>query len=212
MISIARDSYLWTACARQKRSFILSVRYLVQRKYEKVGKGAKGKAISEASRRLFRDVLTVDRPYRGRTDERISLRALGSGVITRYMNAVALENVDGTTVCFTVPDPVVSEVNALKELTWFYIIERPSLAIIQRGRREIIRTLFDVFATAAKADKLHMFPVAYVEHLELAETEHAKRRIVTDLIASMSEASAEDTYLRAKGVSRGSLLSGGVGL
>ena len=74
------------------------------------------------------------------------------------MNAVQLTNADDTSANFVVDDSIAREVSVLKELTWCYIIERPSLATIQRGQRDIIRELFDLFATGAKEGDLRLFP------------------------------------------------------
>ncbi|HEV8575388.1 MAG TPA: dNTP triphosphohydrolase [Dehalococcoidia bacterium] len=183
-------------------------RYIVD-KYETKGKSALGEALSETGDRVFRGLLSIDRPYHSRADERISLRAMGSGLITRYMNAVELVNATDKDVGFCVPDSIVYEVGVLKELTWFYIIERPSLALIHQGQREVIRAVFDLFATAAQRNDLRLFPAAFAERIEFAETEPAKRRIVVDMIAGMTEASATDVYLRTRGVSSGSLMTGG---
>lgn len=114
--------------------------------------------------------------------------------------------VDEGKAWFTVPAPVVAEVAMLKQLTWCYVIDRPSLAIIQEGQREIIRTLFRSYHGALESGKIRLFPVGYVERLEAAETPAAKVRAVIDLIAGLTEPAAVQIYQRLKGTASGTLL------
>lgn len=100
----------------------------------------------------------------------------------------------------------ISEVTMLKELTWSYVIDRPSLAILQEGQRKIIRTLFSGYREAVKAGEFRLFPPGYVERLEVAETDAARVRAVIDLIAGLTESAAIQIYQRLSGVSTGALL------
>jgi dGTPase len=123
----------------------------------------------------------------------------------RYVQSVAVIEDDGKTL-FTVPDELVSEVGMLKQLTWFYVIDRPSLAIIQEGQRRIISTLFERYRDGIEHQQYRLFPPGYVERLEAAETDPAKVRAVIDLIAGLTEAAAVQIYQRLCGQSTGSLL------
>lgn len=161
----------------------------------------------DAADRLFRGLLNVDARYSGRVDERINLRALGSALITRYMNAVRLESADLGRAAFAIDDAIVEEVEVLKYLTWFYVIERPSLSTIQRGQRAVIAGLFEMYFNDGDPEP-RLFPPFAAQRLEVAETPAAKARIVVDLIAGMTEASALDIYRRATGVASGSWLTG----
>jgi dGTP triphosphohydrolase len=48
----------------------------------------------------------------------------------------------------------------------------------------------------------------YQERLDAAETDGARRRVVIDLVASLTEESAVEVYRRATGVISGSVLVG----
>lgn len=109
-------------------------------------------------------------------------------------------------VVVNVDDQIEEEVVVLKRLTSYYIIERPSLAILQRGQRQMIRELADLYMNAIGGDT-RVFPLAFLQRLEAAETADARKRVVTDLIAGMTEESAAEVYRRAIGIARGSLLS-----
>jgi dGTPase len=116
---------------------------------------------------------------------------------------------DGRSVMFEIEDPIVDEVTALKELTWFYIINRPSLAVIQRGQTTIIETLYGMYRDALAKDRLELFPPGFLELIDVAKasgSDAALERVVIDLIAGMTEASATEIYRQYIGVSAGSLL------
>jgi dGTPase len=164
-------------------------------------------SVIAAANALYEDKLGlgIADPYEGRLEQRAGLRAAGGGLIGRYVQAVTLVEDDGA-VLFSIPDEVVSEVGMLKQLTWFYVIDRPSLAIVQEGQRRVIRTLFESYRDGIKHKQYRLFPPGYLERLEAAETDPAKVRAVIDLIAGLTEAAAVQIYQRLCGYSTGSLL------
>ncbi len=147
---------------------------------------------------VLRGLLAFDTPYAGSTKERISLRATGSGLITRYLEGFTVTN-RGHGAVVAVDSHLRNEVEAVKKLIWFYVIERPSLAIMQRGQRHIITELFEIYEGAALKGEHRLFPALYVERLRDA-TDDAKRRAVVDLISSMTEAGATEVYRRMTGM------------
>jgi|HubBroStandDraft_2_1064218.scaffolds.fasta_scaffold56143_3 dGTP triphosphohydrolase len=72
----------------------------------------------------------------------------------------------------------------------------------------IISELFRIYGDAAKDLKkgLTIFPFAYHKLLQEADDYKARIRLVTDLIASMTEEQAVRIYLRLTGISSGSAL------
>ena len=179
----------------------------LQRFQEYMGAKAINADVITAAERLHEDNLGlgIADPYEGRLEQRAGLRAAGGGLIGRYVQSVELIE-DGGKVFFFVPDELVSEVSMLKQLTWFYVIDRPSLAIIQEGQRRVVRTLFESYRDGIKRKQYRLFPPGYVERLEGAETDPAKVRAVIDLIAGLTEAAAVQIYRRLCGHSTGSLL------
>lgn len=159
-----------------------------------------------AADRLFRGILNVTGQYESRAEDRVNLRTLGSALITRYLNAAELIS-QGTSVVFEIPQAITEEVAVLKDLTWFYVIERPSLAILQRGQRRVVSELFDRYLEAVKSKELRLFPAAHAERLRQEfVTEAAKVRVVVDLLASLTEPAALEVYQRMSGITTGSLL------
>ena len=147
-------------------------------------------ALKQAANRAF-GLLSIETRYQGRLDERANLRKLGSWLITRYLNAVRVVSHDDGVAYFEVDDEIEEEVAVLKGLIWFYIIERPSLGMLQRGQRRVIAELFDIYIEAIDGD-VRLFPPVFLERLDSAESDDARKRIVVDLIAGMTEASAVD--------------------
>ena len=94
----------------------------------------------------------------------------------------------------------------LKELTWIYVIEAPSLVGQQFGQRQAIRKLFEIYSEATRhAKQRSLFPAYYREAIEEADNDEKRiRRTVVDLIAGMTEAQALAMHNRLTGVSVGS--------
>jgi len=91
-------------------------------------------------------------------------------------------------------------VNILKELTWTYVIEAPSLALQREGQRTIIDRLFAVYLRAANAEEnWSIFPSYYREELQDAANATERKRIVVDLIAGMTEPQAVEAYKQSLG-------------
>jgi dGTPase len=156
------------------------------------------------------EYFSMDRPYSGIESQRAALRNLSSVLIDRYITAVKLEVVDGK--CRLLIDQnYLDEILMLKELTWTYVIQAPSLASQQHGQRKIIENLFSEYCTAAIGDtakkvKKHpeIFPPHYQERLHATSDDDEKKRICVDLIAGMTEKQTVATHLRLTGTALGS--------
>ena len=161
--------------------------------------GERAEDLRVAAEHVFTELLTFEGPYAGTSKERINLRVTGSNLIRRYIDAPSIETEDGGAV-FVIDDQLRDEVDALKQLIWFYVIEHPTLGILQRGQRHIITSLFEIYHGAALSGEWRLFPALYTERLRTASTHDGKRRAVVDLISSMTEAGAAEVYRRLTGV------------
>ncbi len=96
----------------------------------------------------------------------------------------------------------------LKELTWSYVIEAPSLATQQWGLKQKIRRIFEVYTEAAASSKeWKIFPVYYQERLNEAGGDTGELvRVCVDLIASMTENQVHKIFGRLTGSSSGTSL------
>jgi dGTPase len=163
-----------------------------------------------AAERFFTEgpVSTINLPFSGRTDERVTLRQLGSHLIGLYISALQLRDGDDDgSVELVIDDAVVDQVKVLKQLTWFYVINRPSLAVIQRGQTQMVKTLFGMYRKAVAAGESHLLPPLFAERVDGAKGDVGKERVIIDLIAGMTESSAAEIYRQRTGVTPGSVLA-----
>jgi dGTPase len=109
-------------------------------------------------------------------------------------------------------------VEALKELTWFYVIDRPSLAVMQEGQKYIIQSLYDrLSGCLAESPKSPRLPIQLrLTYRDLGHdpdfmsactrTSEARRaRAVVDYLCLLTEPQAIDLDERLGGRSRSSM-------
>lgn len=151
-------------------------------------------------------------PYEGRDDQRAGLRDFGSTLITHYLDAIRVEDGDTDGYAeFVINEESERQVRALNRLTRAYVVMHPALAVQQHGRRRIIGSLFEWYweATDPKGDpreERRLIPPTYRARLNEAHTDAARVRIVTDIIAGLTENSAHALFRRMSGIEPGTLL------
>jgi dGTPase len=148
--------------------------------------------------------------YDDRVMQRVGLRSLGSMLITKYIDALSVDHVDDTHAAVRITEEARLQVDALKQLTWQYVIRRPSLAVLQHGQAHVISSLWQWYAEAAQdSGDSRLIPPQYQARLAAIrdeESESGRIRLVTDLVAGMTERTAIELYGRMMGVSPGSVL------
>ena len=107
------------------------------------------------------------------------------------------------------------EVELLKELTWCYVINEPSLATLQQGQREVVKNLFAMLYEWLKDDnEVHKIPVLLREHHHAVRRDPGSKkfteemvvsRAVCDYICGLTDPQCVDMYLRMTGASSSSL-------
>lgn len=173
---------------------------------------------------LVLDVPTVSDhffdPYEGTAAEQRAINQFVSSMVARYLEApqdtaedrdhVYLESAgESHGLTFRVDRKFKLEIEALKRLTEFYVISRPSLVAQQRGQTRVITELFEQLLKEADPEAVQSsaIPTAYREQLEEIEdnTDPRRARVVADMIASMTEPQAVTLHKRLVGRSPGSL-------
>lgn len=146
-------------------------------------------------------------PYMGTREQRIALRSFGSMLITRYIEAVTVESATKRKAQIVIEDEALVQVAALKALTMLYVVFRPPLALIQHGQARVIADLWDWFwdATEDTGDS-RILPPSYRERLLDDDSEEGRARLVTDLVASMTESAALELHGRMGGYAGGTVL------
>lgn len=164
--------------------------------------------------RGFEAVYFPQNPYLGSVEDRAALHNLASYLLDHFLASVSL-NKQGR---IAVEPAVRDEIHALKQLTWFYVIDSPALATLQSGHRRVIRSLFQCLQEwVAKAwpdePELARLPITLSvllskdrdddEAVDAAQgkDEALQVRGIADYIASLTEAQTLDLHDRLMGVS-----------
>ncbi len=151
----------------------------------------------------------LDEPYEGTRANRAWLRIFTSFMVNRYINALHLVDEGSGVIGVKTEENHKKEIAILKQLTWCFVIEAPSLAVQQSAQKKIIEFLFDVFMEEAGKGPSHLLPTYYQQRLSaITETGLNRyfetRRMVADMIAGMTEAQAVAIYQRLHGMVSGS--------
>lgn len=146
---------------------------------------------------------------------RVQMNKITSGHLTRFVETVRLL---GEPPYVEVDEDSQYRVAALKELTWFYVIDRPPLAVQQEGQKRIIGSLFDRLITCLeKSPSSPKIPIQLrVIYRDIERDAEAKgtfeknkearcARAVTDYICLLTEAQAVDLGQRLAGRSQSSM-------
>lgn len=140
--------------------------------------------------------LDVTEEYWGTRDQRGRVRAMTSYLIDRYIRAIRLnvpEQADDKRVWIAPQQKM--EVTILKELTWVYVIENPTLSRLQYGKRRIIESLFHAFLDARPSER-SILPVRCQE--ELLGVDHndtsTRMRIIADALCALTDSEAIRIY------------------
>lgn len=162
-------------------------------------------------------VFAVLGPYRGSRDQRAQLRQNTALVIADLVtNTVLKEESDpGDEVLDMSAAGLAELVRLLKELVWYYVIERPALATQQAGKSKIVETVFEAFHEAVfqTPPRMSLLPGWSQDELELLTggggglpLDHQQVRVVADSVASLGEDEIVRLYGRLTGHELGSVL------
>lgn len=168
----------------------------------------------DATFAAFEDVLAVfalTGPYDGTRVQRVALRAATGQQISQYLQATTLSPDGHGEHALQVPEEIRDEVNLLKELTWYYVIDRPSLALQQEGQARVVRDLFELYWDVVHGRRRRaLLPRARLDELTALEGGDAsaadRARLVADVVASLTEEDALRLHGRMTGADLGSLL------
>jgi dGTPase len=172
---------------------------------ERLGLWADPQSLKESFNQVMVGLFPLSNPYGGTWKERAALRQFSSQLIGRYIGETGLQ-ITGQRCELKIDNHLQREVAMLKELTWVYVIEAPSLISQQFGQRRAIRKLFEIYMNASRDAKWrNLFPAYFREAIEEANGDEKQiKRTVIDLIAGMTEDQALAMYNRLIGVSVGS--------
>ncbi len=97
-----------------------------------------------AAKKWLRNLPIPRRPYSDFERDREALHAFESAAVRRVQEAVKLD------AGLFIPNHIILALEYLKELTWYYVINHPSLSSSQQGQRRVIQDLHEWLCTWAK--------------------------------------------------------------
>jgi dGTPase len=149
-----------------------------------------------------------DEPYSGNIISRAKLHRRSSAFIHRYILSVQLVERSGEPGWDLEIDPEIKiEVDLLKSLLWFYVIDNRILLSLRFGYATLIESLFEQLRKAAMIDKVfRIFPEYFREELERGEGDSHTYRVIADFISSMTESQTVELHHRLTGISFGKSL------
>jgi dGTPase len=174
-------------------------------------------AKSQADRDLQNAIGPVgpQEPFVGSMTQRYFLRSWVSNRVGAYIAQLRLKKPDAKGEVVEIEETAKRELDLLKNLTWYYVINSPALAAQQHGQRLIIRRLFRIFRSAARFGRYEILPsdfadrVKTIRGLTTVHEEDQERRItrlIVDLIAAMTETQALKVYQKLVGIDPGSAM------
>jgi dGTPase len=160
------------------------------------------------------DSMRIKEPYTGTPAQRGHLRRFTSYTIGTFLRGTTLldgPRADGEGL--EVARVYRTQVALLKELTWCYVINNPSLAALQTGQRKIISTLYGIYRDAVEAGQWTFLPPRFQDDAITRANEYGgklpageRSRLVADIISSMTDHQATRVFQRMTGISQTSVL------
>jgi dGTPase len=163
--------------------------------------------------KIFDDLLLYaflfEQPYEGTRADHANLRIFTSRLINRFINAVRLKEPDSESPTTVEKNELQEqEVAILKQLTWYYVIDAPGLAVQREAQKKIVDRLAIMFLNEVTQKRPSgVLPISLRDFLKTHSlSENGKLRAAIDLIASMTESQAIELFQRIEGISLGSAL------
>lgn len=95
------------------------------------------------------------------------------------------------------------EVNILKGLLWYYVIDSPSMISTRTGYQNMISGLFDILISSDTGNGHSIYPKYFQERVEKDMSKPNVYRTAADFITNLTEPQVSDLYRRLTGTSIG---------
>lgn len=152
-------------------------------------------------------------PFGGTDLERAALNQFSSYLIEKYLGIRRDDHLRIETTStgpeLDINDDLENQIEFLKFMTYFYVIDNNTLASQQEGQKKMIEEIFYTLVDhATSMERTNIIPSPYRERLDTIDDsadDEQKIRIVVDFIASMTEQQVSTLYKRLTGHTPGSL-------
>jgi dGTPase len=162
---------------------------------------------------MFLGRLVFD-PFVGTSTQRAQLRQVTSTLIGDFVSAITarISAEQAQKRLVIIDRDAQADVVILKELTWFYVINRPALALIQEAQKDVVRRLFDTYEKAARpGGRRQLLPVPEREAIDDDPADPVRRRIICDFVAGLTELRALELHGLLTGLRQGTVLDATAG-
>lgn len=162
---------------------------------------------------LFLGRLVFD-PFVGTSTQRAQLRQATSNLIGDFQAAITAQVSadEAQNRVVKIERDAQADVLILKELTWFYVINRPALALIQEAQKDVVKRLFDTYDRAARpGGRRELLPVSEREAVADNPSDPVRQRIICDFVAGLTELRALELYGLLTGSRQGTILDATAG-
>jgi dGTPase len=162
---------------------------------------------------LFLGRLVFD-PFVGTSTQRAQLRQATSSLIGAFEAAITARVTpeEARARVVRVEPDAQADVLILKELTWFYVINRPALALIQEAQKDVVHRLFDTYERAARpGGRRELLPVPEREAVADEPPDAVRQRIICDFVAGLTELRALELHGLLTGSRQGTILDATAG-
>lgn len=169
----------------------------------------------EDHQRAFEDSIStfpVEEPFEGARHQVWQLNLLITEWIMRYVSATKLQwNAERECWELSIKEGTRREMWMLKQLTWHYVIDSPTVTAQQYGKHRVIQRLFGDFMDIVNdkaARWLNVLPLRMREYLGeqgAGQEEQPKARLVADLISGLTDHEALALHKRLTGINPGTL-------
>ena len=162
---------------------------------------------------LFLGRLVFD-PFVGTSTQRAQLRQATSNLIGDFQAAITarVSADEAQHRVVKIERDAQADVLILKELTWFYVINRPALALIQESQKDIVQRLFDTYdRAAAPGGRRELLPVPERDAVADDPPDPVRQRIICDFVASLTELRALELHGLLTGSRQGTILDATAG-
>ena len=144
----------------------------------------------------------LDAPYDGGRRQREIMNAATSSLITQFITGDAIRICDPSEQRSVEIDPEIRlQVELLKELTWYYVIDHPRIVSIRKGERAVLKQLFQIYVDVVgnRQDNRRYRALVPQQTRDRLGSGDSVPRLVADLLAGMTERQVIQTYQRFTG-------------
>ena len=162
--------------------------------------------------RSLMSLLPLGVRFGGSFRERAHVRTCSSGLISKFLADVSIEE-QGGVPRLVVPPNILVQMKFLQNLVWRHVITTPKLATQQWGQRRIVATLFEAYLESIEraTDDRNIVPQPF--QTVLAQLRSSREgnlagrrvRLAADIVATLTEDQASFVFRRLTGAANGAI-------